>query len=123
MRPLVGEKKIFGSITAGNYRPDSNNPVLGKMVKCAVASQLLGFMEETDYLDPFKSSVRPGYGTETTLVALATSFVPRSPMLSTIYMKLLDKVIRKHGIGCRQYVDDTRLYLSLSFDPKTVVEY
>uniref|UniRef100_A0A803TPZ2 Reverse transcriptase domain-containing protein n=1 Tax=Anolis carolinensis TaxID=28377 RepID=A0A803TPZ2_ANOCA len=35
-----------------------------------VASQLQGFFEETDYLDPAQSSFRPGHGTEMALVSL-----------------------------------------------------
>lgn len=36
----------------------------------AVPSQIQGFLEETDDLDPFQSGFKQGYGTETALVIL-----------------------------------------------------
>uniref|UniRef100_A0A670HZ87 Reverse transcriptase domain-containing protein n=1 Tax=Podarcis muralis TaxID=64176 RepID=A0A670HZ87_PODMU len=44
--------------------------LLGKVIERAVAEQLGWFLEETSALDPFQSSFRPGFGTETALVAL-----------------------------------------------------
>ncbi|KAF7243518.1 putative RNA-directed DNA polymerase from transposon BS, partial [Varanus komodoensis] len=43
---------------------------LGKVLERVVAGQLQAFLDETDYLDPFQSGFRPGYGTESALVAL-----------------------------------------------------
>ena len=53
-----------------NYHPGSNIPFLRKVLEQIMASQFQGFLDEPDYLDPFQSGFRPGYGTETALVAL-----------------------------------------------------
>uniref|UniRef100_A0A8D2J284 Reverse transcriptase domain-containing protein n=1 Tax=Varanus komodoensis TaxID=61221 RepID=A0A8D2J284_VARKO len=53
-----------------NYRPVANIPFLGKVLERVVAGQLQALLDETDYLDPFQSGFRPGYGTESALVAL-----------------------------------------------------
>ncbi|KAF7246492.1 PDZ domain-containing RING finger protein 4, partial [Varanus komodoensis] len=53
-----------------NYRPVTNIPFLGKVLERVVAGQLQALLDETDYLDPFQSGFRPGYGTESALVAL-----------------------------------------------------
>ncbi|KAF7236814.1 Extracellular calcium-sensing receptor [Varanus komodoensis] len=55
---------------ATNYRPVANIPFLGKVLERVVAGQLQALLDETDYLDPFQSGFRPGYGTESALVAL-----------------------------------------------------
>lgn len=53
-----------------SYWPISNLPILGKAIKCAVALQLQGFPEATDYLDPFQSSFRSTFGMEVALFSL-----------------------------------------------------
>ena len=40
------------------------------MLEPVVAEQLQVLLDETDYLDPFQSGFRPGYGMETVLVTL-----------------------------------------------------
>ncbi|KAF7250944.1 RNA-directed DNA polymerase from mobile element jockey [Varanus komodoensis] len=55
---------------ATNYRPVANILFLGKVLERVVAGQLQALLDETDYLDPFQSGFRPGYGTESALVAL-----------------------------------------------------
>ncbi|KAF7246976.1 CMP-sialic acid transporter [Varanus komodoensis] len=55
---------------ATNYRPVANIPFLGKVLERVVAGQLQALLDETDYLDPLQSGFRPGYGTESALVAL-----------------------------------------------------
>ena len=47
-----------------------NISLLVKVMEQVVASQFQGFLDERDYLDPFQSGFRPGYGTETALVTL-----------------------------------------------------
>uniref|UniRef100_A0A803TU59 Reverse transcriptase domain-containing protein n=1 Tax=Anolis carolinensis TaxID=28377 RepID=A0A803TU59_ANOCA len=65
IRPILKNWLILS-----NYRPISNLPFLGKVLERVVASQLRGFLDDTDYLDPFQSGFRPGHGTEMALVAL-----------------------------------------------------
>ncbi|KAF7251055.1 Calcium uptake protein 2, mitochondrial [Varanus komodoensis] len=55
---------------AASYRPVANIPFLGKVLEQVVVGQLQALLDETDYLDPFQSGFRPGYGTESALVAL-----------------------------------------------------
>ena len=53
-----------------NYQPVVNLPYLGKVLARVVAGQLQVLLDETDFLDPFKSGFRLGFGTETALVTL-----------------------------------------------------
>uniref|UniRef100_A0A670IWM0 Reverse transcriptase domain-containing protein n=1 Tax=Podarcis muralis TaxID=64176 RepID=A0A670IWM0_PODMU len=67
--PLL-KKTSLDPLDLSNYCPVSNLPYLGKVIERAVAEQLGRFLEETSTLDPFQSDFRPGFGTETALVAL-----------------------------------------------------
>nr|GFC52549.1 hypothetical protein [Tanacetum cinerariifolium] len=69
VRPLLKKPSLDPTIL-NNFRPVSNIPFLGKVIERVVASQLQRVLEEADYLDPFQSGFRPGFGTETALVAL-----------------------------------------------------
>ncbi|KAF7246760.1 Reelin [Varanus komodoensis] len=67
---LVLKKASLDPEMATNYRPVANIPFLGEVLEQVVAGQLQALLEETDYLDPFQSGFRPGYGTESALVTL-----------------------------------------------------
>ena len=54
IRPLLKKPSLDPSVL-DNYWPVSNIPFLGKVLESVVFSQLQGFMEEADYLDPFQS--------------------------------------------------------------------
>uniref|UniRef100_A0A803T6B3 Reverse transcriptase domain-containing protein n=1 Tax=Anolis carolinensis TaxID=28377 RepID=A0A803T6B3_ANOCA len=69
IKPLL-KKPSLDPTQFGNFRPISNLPYLGKVLEHVVASQLQGFLVDTDFLDPAQSGFRPGHGTETALVAL-----------------------------------------------------
>ncbi|KAF7237689.1 Patatin-like phospholipase domain-containing protein 2 [Varanus komodoensis] len=69
VRPVL-KKASLDPEMATNYRPVANIPFLGKVLERVVAGQLQALLDETDYLDPFQSGFRPGYGTESALVAL-----------------------------------------------------
>lgn len=49
-------------------RPVSNLEFLGKVLKCAMASQLQRFLDEAGYLNPFQTGFSPDFGTEPVLV-------------------------------------------------------
>ncbi|KAF7253150.1 hypothetical protein EYD10_01179 [Varanus komodoensis] len=69
VRPVL-KKASLDPEMATNYRPVANIPFLGKVLERVVAGQLQACLNETDYLDPFQSGFRPGYGTESALVTL-----------------------------------------------------
>ncbi|KAF7246328.1 GREB1-like protein [Varanus komodoensis] len=69
IRPVL-KKASLDPEMATNYRRGANIPFLGKVLERVVAGQLQALLDETDYLDPFQSGFRPGYGTESALVAL-----------------------------------------------------
>ncbi|KAF7252571.1 RNA-directed DNA polymerase from mobile element jockey [Varanus komodoensis] len=75
---------------AVNYRPVANIPFLGKVLEQVVAGQLQALLDETDYLDPFQSSFRPGYGTESALVALYDDLCRERARGSASLLVLLD---------------------------------
>ncbi|KAF7249253.1 putative RNA-directed DNA polymerase from transposon BS, partial [Varanus komodoensis] len=75
---------------ATNYRPVANIPFLGKVLERVVAGQLQALLDETDYLDPFQSSFRPGYGTESALVALYNDLCREKDRGSASLLILLD---------------------------------
>uniref|UniRef100_A0A8C6XR48 Reverse transcriptase domain-containing protein n=1 Tax=Naja naja TaxID=35670 RepID=A0A8C6XR48_NAJNA len=69
VRPLL-KKPALDPTVLDNFRPVSNLRFLAKVVESVVARQFPLFLEETDYLDPYQSGFRPGFSTETALVAL-----------------------------------------------------
>ncbi|XP_053104853.1 leucine-rich repeat-containing protein 39 isoform X1 [Hemicordylus capensis] len=69
IRPLL-KKPTLDPSELSNYRPVSNPLCLGKVIERVVASQLQTVLEEMDYLDPFQTGFRVGYGVETALVSL-----------------------------------------------------
>ncbi|XP_070582622.1 LOW QUALITY PROTEIN: uncharacterized protein [Erythrolamprus reginae] len=69
VRPLL-KKPSLDPAVLNNYRPVSNLPFMGKVVEKVVALQLQRSLDEADYLGPQQSGFRPGYSTETALVAL-----------------------------------------------------
>ncbi|KAF7253392.1 ERI1 exoribonuclease 3 [Varanus komodoensis] len=75
---------------ATNYRPVANIPFLGKVLERVVAGQLQALLDETDYLDPFQSGFRPGYSTESALVALYDDLCREKDRGSTSLLVLLD---------------------------------
>ncbi|KAF7234897.1 E3 ubiquitin-protein ligase TRIM21 [Varanus komodoensis] len=75
---------------ATNYRPVANIPFLGKVLERVVAGQLQALLDEADYLDPFQSSFRPGYGTESALVALYDDLCREKDRGSASLLVLLD---------------------------------
>ena len=89
VRPTL-KKPSLTSTVLDNYWPVSNIPVLGKALERVVASQLQGFLDETDYLDPFQSGFSPGYGTETALVALVEDLRRELDRGSVSLLVLLD---------------------------------
>lgn len=68
------KKPSMDSTILDNFCPDSHFPYLGKVVEKVVALQMQRILDETDYLDPFQSSFRPGYGTEMALVTVLDDF-------------------------------------------------
>ncbi|KAF7247320.1 Cadherin-23 [Varanus komodoensis] len=75
---------------ATNYRPVANIPFLGKVLEQVVVGQLQALLDETDYLDPFQSGFRPGYGTESALVALYDDLCREKDRGSAFLLVLLD---------------------------------
>lgn len=55
-----------------------------------MASQLCGFLDETDYLDPFQFGFRPDYGTETILVTFVDDLYQELDRKSVSLLVLLD---------------------------------
>uniref|UniRef100_A0A8C6YD85 Reverse transcriptase domain-containing protein n=1 Tax=Naja naja TaxID=35670 RepID=A0A8C6YD85_NAJNA len=69
VRPLL-KKPALDPTVLDNFRPVSNLRFLAKVVESVVAQQFPLFLDEADYLDPYQSGFRPGFSTETALVAL-----------------------------------------------------
>ena len=69
IRPLL-KKPNLDPEDVNNYRPVANIPFLGKVLERVFAGKLQALLNEMDYLDPFQSGFRPGFGMETALVAL-----------------------------------------------------
>ncbi|KAF7237949.1 RNA-directed DNA polymerase from mobile element jockey [Varanus komodoensis] len=87
---------------ATNYRPMANILFLGKVLEWVVAGQLQALLDKTDYLDPFQSSFRPGYGTESALVGLYDDLCRERDRGSASLLVLLDLSVAfdtiNHGI-------------------------
>ncbi|KAF7244371.1 putative RNA-directed DNA polymerase from transposon BS [Varanus komodoensis] len=75
---------------AVNYRLVPNIPFLGKVFEWMVVGQLQALLDETDYLDPFQSGFRPGYGTVSALVALYDDLCRERDRGSASLLVLLD---------------------------------
>ncbi|KAF7250622.1 hypothetical protein EYD10_03728 [Varanus komodoensis] len=88
VRPVL-KKASLDPEMATNYRPVANIPFLGKVLE-RVVGQLQALLDETDYLDPFQSGFRPGYGTESALVALYDDLCREKDRGSASLLVLLD---------------------------------
>ncbi|KAF7240922.1 Craniofacial development protein 2 [Varanus komodoensis] len=101
IRPVL-KKAPLDPEMATNYRPVANIPFLGKVLERVVAGQLQALLDETDYLDPFQSGFRPGYSTESALVALYDDLCREKDRGSTSLLVLLDLSVAfdtiDHGI-------------------------
>uniref|UniRef100_A0A803U1N2 Reverse transcriptase domain-containing protein n=1 Tax=Anolis carolinensis TaxID=28377 RepID=A0A803U1N2_ANOCA len=89
IKPLL-KKPSLDPTQFGNFRPISNLPYLGKVLEHVVASQLQGFLVDTDFLDPAQSGFRPGHGIETALVALVDDLRRELDRGSVSLLVLLD---------------------------------
>ncbi|KAF7239262.1 WD repeat-containing protein 90 [Varanus komodoensis] len=89
VRPVM-KKASLDPEMATNYRPVANIPFLGKVLERVVAGQLQALLDETDYLDPFQSGFRPGYGTESALVTLYDDLCRERDRGSASLLVLLD---------------------------------
>ncbi|KAF7249458.1 RNA-directed DNA polymerase from mobile element jockey [Varanus komodoensis] len=89
IRPVL-KKASLDPEMATNYRPTANIPFLGKVLERVVAGQLQALLDETDYLDPFQSGFRPGYSTESALVALYDDLCREKDRGSASLLVLLD---------------------------------
>ncbi|KAF7242125.1 Transcription factor COE3 [Varanus komodoensis] len=69
VQPVLKKASLDPEVTT-NYRPVANIPFLGMVLERVVVGQLQALLDKTDYPDPFQSGFRPGYGTESALVAL-----------------------------------------------------
>lgn len=49
-------------IVLDNYQLGCNIQFLGKVLKCEIATELQGFLDEEDFLGPLQSVFRSGYG-------------------------------------------------------------
>ncbi|KAF7254734.1 RNA-directed DNA polymerase from mobile element jockey [Varanus komodoensis] len=87
--PVLKEASLDPEM-ATNYRPVANIPFLGKVLEWVVVGQLQALLDETDYLDPFQSGFRPGYGTESALVALYDDLCREKDRGSASLLVLLD---------------------------------
>ncbi|KAF7235294.1 Vomeronasal type-2 receptor 26 [Varanus komodoensis] len=87
---LVLKKASLDPEMATNYRPVANIPFLGKVLERVVVGQLQALLDETDYLDPFQSGFRPGYSTESALVALYDDLCREKDRGSVFLLVLLD---------------------------------
>lgn len=61
-------KKTFRSFRFGELPPVSSLSLLGNISKTVEAKQIHGFLDDTSALDPFRSGIHFGFGTETVLV-------------------------------------------------------
>ena len=89
VRPLL-KKSSLDRENLNNYRPVANVPVLGKVLERMVEGQLQTLLNETDYLDPFQSGFRPGFGTGTAVVALYDDLCQEKDRGSVTLLILLD---------------------------------
>ncbi|KAF7253219.1 hypothetical protein EYD10_00056 [Varanus komodoensis] len=88
IQPILKKASLDPELAA-SFRLVANTPFLGKVLERLVAGQL-HFLDEMDYLDPFQSSFRPGYGTEFALVALYDDLCRERDKGSASLLLLLD---------------------------------
>ncbi|KAF7247735.1 hypothetical protein EYD10_06187 [Varanus komodoensis] len=88
IRPVLKNESLDPEMAA-NYRLVANIPFLGKVLERVVVGQLQALLDETD-LDPFQSGFRPGYGTESALVALYDDLCRERDRGSASLLVLLD---------------------------------
>ncbi|KAF7238147.1 Sperm-associated antigen 17 [Varanus komodoensis] len=89
VRPVLKKASLDPEVAA-NYRPVANIRFLGKVLEQVVVGPLQALLDETDYLDPFQSGFRPGYGTESALVALYDDLCRERDRGSASLLVLLD---------------------------------
>ncbi|KAF7239025.1 Heparan-alpha-glucosaminide N-acetyltransferase [Varanus komodoensis] len=89
VRPVL-KKVSLDPEMATTYRSVANIPFLGKVLERVVAGQLQALLDETDYLGPFQSGFRPGYGTESAWVALYDDLCREKDRESASLLVLLD---------------------------------
>ncbi|KAF7250970.1 Interleukin-1 receptor accessory protein-like 1, partial [Varanus komodoensis] len=89
IRPVL-KKASLDPEMATNYRPVANILFLGKVLEGVMVGQLQALLDESDYLDPFQSGFRPGYGTESALVALYDDLCREKDRGSASLLVLLD---------------------------------
>uniref|UniRef100_A0A803TWP1 Reverse transcriptase domain-containing protein n=1 Tax=Anolis carolinensis TaxID=28377 RepID=A0A803TWP1_ANOCA len=89
IRPIFKKVSLDSSIL-NNYKPIFNLPFLGKVLQRVVASQLQGFLEDTNFLDHSQSGLRPGHSTEIAFVALVDDLYRELDRGSVSLLVLLD---------------------------------
>lgn len=72
MKPIL-KKPTANPGILGNFHPISLLPALGKLLEATINKQLSNYLEANDFLDPSQSGFRPGFSTETALLAVTDS--------------------------------------------------
>lgn len=78
--------KVIERLILYGFQP----PFWGRVIESVVASQLQGFIEEMDYLDPFHSTFIPYFSSKTALVLLMDDIHHALDMESTSMLVLSD---------------------------------